>query len=224
MSGENTHVVSRMTVGVSDKTRLFNEWNRSCVSPSPRSCCSSVVFHHRQTPWNCFRNCNRSAISLANRPATRPSVTVAMVAEHLPHVGCRSHSCGCRTAPAPTMIGGSSLGVPFSIWLISDEIHYSRTFIPACRKTIRPSRKSGLFVYKYSERCALRQRFFGVNGTPRLRQRLFPLRTGAGKDPLQWQRLCRAIVPFSYGPESLIPISSRIARFRCGTAEHCLSA
>ena len=31
MSGENTHVVSRMTMGVSGKTRLFNEWNRSCV-------------------------------------------------------------------------------------------------------------------------------------------------------------------------------------------------
>lgn len=41
--------------------------------------------------------------------------------------GCTSAGCGCRTAPAPTMIGGSSLGVPESLQDAS-EIHYFTNF------------------------------------------------------------------------------------------------
>ena len=141
---ENTHVVSRMTVGVSDKTRLFNEWNRSCVSPSPRSCCSSVVCHHRQTPLELFQKL-QPVSHLFGEPACDTSISDCSdgCSEGTCHTsGCRSHSCGCRTAPAPTMIGGSSLGVPFSD-VCKTQVRYtiSQTFTPAWPRTIRPSRR-----------------------------------------------------------------------------------
>jgi hypothetical protein len=67
--------------------------------------------------------------------------------------GCTSagcSSCGCRTAPAPTMIGGSSLGVPFSLSDNINEVHYFPNFysrVSENNSAIPQTRVS--FVYKY---------------------------------------------------------------------------
>jgi|GEM_PF-595080 len=117
--------------------------------------------------------------------------------------GCRSHSCGCRTAPAPTMIGGSSLGVPFSL---SDnfEAHLFPNFYSRVAENNSAIPQNRVFFnYKF------------LNDVPIAKDILANARDydsdfshyelGLEKTLFNGNVSVELLVPFSYGPESSVP-------------------
>ena len=118
--------------------------------------------------------------------------------------GCRSHSCGCRTAPAPTMIGGSSLGVPFSAFGFL-EVHYLTNFysrVSENNSAIPQDRVS--FVYKYLNDVPV-AKDTGAN-TRDYDNDFSHYELGLEKTLFNGNVSAELLVPFSYGPESRIPL------------------
>ncbi len=123
--------------------------------------------------------------------------------------GCTSagcSSCGCRTAPAPTMIGGSSLGVPFSLSDNINEVHYFPNFysrVSENNSAIPQTRVS--FVYKYlNDVPTAKDR--GANA-PDYDSDLTYYELGLEKTLFDGNMSVELLIPFSYGPESTIPLA-----------------
>ncbi len=120
--------------------------------------------------------------------------------------GCTTNQCGCRTAPAPTMIGGSSLGVPFS-FTDGDELHLLTNFysrVSENNSAIPQNRIS--FVYKYlNDVPTAKDALFLDGAAPDYDSDLTHYELGLEKTLFNGNMSVELLIPFAYVPESTIP-------------------
>ena len=117
--------------------------------------------------------------------------------------GCTSAGCGCRTAPAPTMIGGSSLSVPFSAADVF-EVHYFTNFYTRVAENNSAIPQNRVFFnYKFLNDVPT-AKDIGANARD-YDSDFSHYELGLEKTLFNGNVSVELLVPFSYGPESFNP-------------------